>query len=563
MSRISRILAIALPIALALVYIPASARGAAVAPRLNLAPASIRPNCSLNAPTCTEVYESLGYQGVYTGHDEPSLLFYDNRPGAGNAMVYTLTLPKDPSKLPAQDGTRGTFNFQLHPAFWFGMAMCDSQSFPEFTLTCTPDSDGNIFNSPDPLAPDYIGRHPGTAFMELQFYAPGWIPWPPGDSCDATQWCAALNIDSLSANANTGQANNPACLAQVGIEPVNFAFVTKSGAAHAPANPVEATLATYTPDPNLDLFMNSGDSIQVAMHDTSDGFQVVLTDTTTHRSGSMTASISNDFGQVKFDPSGNGCTNVPYAFHPMYSTSSEDTRVPWAAHSYNIAFSDEIGHFEYCNGISGEGGVCTQDGVHDTDATVAPSKNEDDVYCFDGAASTRIAITGCFGSDLDFDGPEYSFNWPGTNPNPAKDAQFHARPIQFSSPLFTIGSGSGTGTQANYQRVAFEADLPRIEFASIPPCIRTHKTPGPGCVNPPTGASFYPIYTAGTAADGSCVWQLGGIYIPGTTNTFGGTSTSEYGPILQLFYPDTGGITTYLFEDFHNGLSNNPCPASA
>src|SRR5438309_5494584 len=95
------------------------------------------------------------------------------------------------------------------------------------------------------------------------------------------------------------------------------------------------------------------------------------------------------------------------------------------------------------------------------------------------------------------------------------------------------------------------------------PCIRTHKTPGPGCVNPPTGASFYPIYTAGTAADGSCVWQLGGIYIPGTTNTFGGTSTSEYGPILQLFYPDTGGITTYLFEDFHNGLSNNPCPASA
>src|SRR3989442_6987851 len=113
MPRSSQFLAFARPRAWPWAHIPGSARGAAVAPRVNPAPASIRPNCSLNAPTCTEAYESLGYQGVYTGHDEPSLLFYDNRPGAGNAMSYTLTLPKDPSKLPAQDGTRGTFNVQL------------------------------------------------------------------------------------------------------------------------------------------------------------------------------------------------------------------------------------------------------------------------------------------------------------------------------------------------------------------------------------------------------------------------------------------------------------------
>jgi hypothetical protein len=25
---------------------------------------------------CTEVYESIGYHGAYTGHDEPSVLFY-------------------------------------------------------------------------------------------------------------------------------------------------------------------------------------------------------------------------------------------------------------------------------------------------------------------------------------------------------------------------------------------------------------------------------------------------------------------------------------------------------
>src|SRR5207245_79700 len=213
---------------------------------------------------------------------------------------------------------------------------------------------------------------------------------------------------------------------------VNFAFVTTSGVSQAPADPLDATTATYTPDPTKDLFMSSGDTIVVDLKDTSDGLLATLTDQTSGLSGSMTASTANGFAQVNFDPTATTCSVTPYAFHPMYSTSSEDTRVIWAAHSYNIAFSDEIGHFEYCNGISGEGGLCTQDGVHDTDATVAPSKNEDDVYCFDGAASTRIAITGCFGSDLDFDGPAYSFNWPGTNPHPAKGAQIHARPIQLS-----------------------------------------------------------------------------------------------------------------------------------
>jgi hypothetical protein len=34
----------------------------------------------------------------------------------------------------------------------------------------------------------------------------------------------------------------------------------------------------------------------------------------------------------------------------MYSTSSEQTRVIWAAHTYNTSFTDEIGHFENCSG---------------------------------------------------------------------------------------------------------------------------------------------------------------------------------------------------------------------
>ena len=83
-----------------------------------------RLHCDENSPLCTEVLHSLNYEGKYTGHDEPSLLFYSNVPGSGNSNVYELTLPKDPPITPRQDGTGGTFNFQLHPAFWFGMARC-------------------------------------------------------------------------------------------------------------------------------------------------------------------------------------------------------------------------------------------------------------------------------------------------------------------------------------------------------------------------------------------------------------------------------------------------------
>jgi hypothetical protein len=37
--------------------------------------------------------------------------------------------------------------------------------------------------------------------------------------------------------------HNTACLNSVGVEPVNFAFITKNGRARAPANPVDATAA--------------------------------------------------------------------------------------------------------------------------------------------------------------------------------------------------------------------------------------------------------------------------------------------------------------------------------
>src|SRR5438477_7390897 len=200
------------------------------APSVSAASPHMAMDCSQGKTACTEVHdpERVFGEGLYVGHDEPATLFYSNHPGAGNRMQYQLTLPSDP---PAATAT--AFNFQLHPAFWFGMAMCDTQSFPELVSTCTPDSDSNIVD------PAVSPNHPGVAFMEMQFYPPGWVKWPPGNSCDATKWCAALNIDSLSLDMNTNTPNNADCLNKAGIEPVNFAFLTKNGVATAPANPLD------------------------------------------------------------------------------------------------------------------------------------------------------------------------------------------------------------------------------------------------------------------------------------------------------------------------------------
>jgi hypothetical protein len=533
-----------------LILTAALAPAALTAPAVALAvPAHQHIDCSTGRSTCAEVQNSQEVFGenTYVGHDEPALTFYDNRPGAGNNNTTLLQLPKDPPVLPNQQGTGGTFSFQLHPTFWLGMAMCDNQSAPEFThAACAADSDSNIFDSPDPNDPHYMGRHPGTAFMEMQFYPPGWVSWPPGNSCDATQWCAALTIDSLSEDQNNGILNNNSCLSQAGEEPVNFAFITHNGKSQAPADPLQATNATFTPDPNQDLFMNGGDRLAVSMHDTSAGFQVNIADLSSGRFGSMTASIANGFGQVVFDPNATTCTSQPYAFHPMYSTSSEHTRVVWAAHSYNVAFSDEIGHFENCAVVDEASGNCTQAGTND-----ASGLDGDDVGCFGPADSLRIQIGGCFGSDEDFDGASYLKDWPGST-TPAVDARFHPTAVHFAGPFFN-------GVE-KYSRNGFEADLPRIEAAdSIDPRFTPcNRLTGANCVNPPPGAQFYPIYSTRGGPLG-CEWQEGGANIPGTRNTFGGTSTAEFGPLLQLTYPSTGFKPVQRFNDFRQILARNPC----
>jgi hypothetical protein len=513
-------------------------------------------NCA-EATVCAEVgqYQDVFGQNYYVGHDEPSALFYSHNPGSANHMRYTLTLPKDPSA--ANPNAPGkSYDFELGSTIWFGMSMCDTQSYPEQVSTCKPDSDSNFTSN--------LAKYPGSAFTELQFYSPGWVGWPTwavaagASTCDPTKWCAALNIDSLSEDPVNGTVQNPTCAAKTGLEYVNFAFVTHDGKAQAPANPLQSTLTTFTPDHKKDLFMNPGDKISVAMFDTPDGLRVVLKDLTTGDSGFMTASPANGFAQFKYDPNGDSCQGIPYAFHPQYNTATEGVGTIWGADQYNVSFDQEIGHFQHCNGaavpatpfgVNGDGAPISCPATNTTDdgePAENPLAGGDDNFCFPESESQLVRVQGCTDTNTGFDGVSYQPVWPDGN------TALHPTPVQFSSPL------SGAGFDQQYASAALSVDLPRIESAT---CNRETAT---GCTLIPTTddgvpASFYPYFSI-TGGPAACVWQLGGA-IPGTTNDFG--KNAGYGTLIHPRYLVFGGhgATVRKYNDFRNLLAVNPCPA--
>ena len=81
-------------------------------------------------------------------------------------MTYYMQLPVDP-RGPDPHGSVSDYG-ELCVAPWFGLPICDPKSYPQ--NPCTPDSDSNSGLISDPNAA-------GSAFMELQFYPPGFTPF--------------------------------------------------------------------------------------------------------------------------------------------------------------------------------------------------------------------------------------------------------------------------------------------------------------------------------------------------------------------------------------------------
>jgi hypothetical protein len=473
---------------------------------------------------CTEIAanDTNGFEdnGHYVGHDEPDIGFYSGRPGTANNMTYTTILPVDPSAPPAPSFNGPTHEFQLTPAIWFGLVLCDNESYPEGTKVCRPDSNSNIQDPPR-------ASHAGAAYMELQLYPPG---LGPAISCDTgPQWCAALTIDSLQASFGAlhgpgtppGAKSNDNC-----TEPVNFAFLTHSGVPNGPPGPDVQTDASFTPTTDT-LKMNPGDTLKVSMHDTPSGFYTEIDDVTTGESGTMTASTANGFRHILWDPVNFTCNGAPYAFHPMYDSALPPTAngqpltwTTWSAHTDNVAYDVETGHFE------------PADAASDADALEDPP-------CVAGPF-----ISGCLGSDSDFDGYPYHRDWPNGSPR-------FPTPNYFSSPRSPIDRA--TNRTSTYPLVRFETDLPRIEEANNGgPLACDHHT-GAGCTNPPAGAAFYPWFHLLQPPGGaSCAWGLTND-MPNQLNNFGGEQAA-WGPLE---------VTNYGFDTrIHNYARKlpNPCP---
>jgi hypothetical protein len=424
---------------------------------------------------CPDVYDSQRVFGHYVGHDEPGVHFYSHVPGAGNRARWLVTLPKDPppSRVP---GAR-VYSFENHLSFWFGMALCASQSYPELVRTCRPDSDANIVN------PKVSPVHPGSAYLELQFYPPGYastnLPgyggFPSGFSCDATRWCAAMNVFSLYQNPVTGQTLNRACQHRVGgVELDNFAFITRDGRPIGPPNPLHANAATFTASRDV-LRLGQGDKVSVTIEDSPSGLLAALDDLTTGQTGYMIASAQNGFGQMVFAPNpSRECRVTPYSFRPMYPTSTPQTRATWTAIPYNVAYSDEIGHFDYCSQVNGAKHVCT--GLEGAPGHQERADFDDTYLCFRPGQVLRDRIGGCLSANIGFDGTSYINDWPDGQPG-------RPTPVMFTSPL------TGPRLTVNYQSNALVTDLPLIESSDPLQHCTSLPTPAAGGSRSPTTAS--------------------------------------------------------------------------
>lgn len=464
---------------------------------------------------CTDLHGADGGRfydnGWYIGHDEPTIQFFSNTPKSGNDMAWVITLPKqDPT--PTQSGS-SVATFELTPAVWISLDLCDPNSYPQ--NPCKPDSDSNTGSG--------LTTDAGSAALELQFYPPGWGPQisctGPGEH--STQWCAALNIDSLECSFNFGVCN-PNC-----EEPVNFSFLQDNGVPTGPPGPGEQTEATFTPNSHT-FFMNPGDKLLIIIKDTPQGLETFVRDETTGKKGFMVASGKNGFANTNIS----NCQTTPFNFHPEYSTANPENISPWPALEANVNIAVETGHFEL--GANGDNDI-------------------DDQPCFTGAP-----IDGCLaeaiGGDLDFDGPPYLPDWPDgsqNHPSPILIGAFSGRgigPMSFGpgndqSDAADIDPDKGDPPYSNaYDTLQFQTDIPASEYLTTPPC---NTATGTGCVAPPAGAAFYPFYSQLGSGDG-CLFTFG--------NDIPGRTTNDFGQDAQY-----GSPTARYFGDLASGPVTNPC----
>jgi hypothetical protein len=499
--------------------------------------------------------------GHYIGHDEPDTDFLSSNPGSGDNVNWNLTLGKDPAAAPtvASPGHDVSNYFELTPAPWFSMALCDPNSFPQ--AACAPESDSN---APTCEGPDCVtGLGGGSAFMEMQLYPPGNPPFVDSTSCDDTHWCAALTIDSLECTAGF-QSCNGNC-----EEPVNFAFIQRNGAPTGPPSPQKADTATFVNNRQT-LLMNPGDRISIHMFDApapggGDAFEVVMTDLTTHQRGFMQASAFNGFQTTSMAD----CSGTPFNFQPEFNTAKAGNINSWGADQVDISTEFETGHWEACTSLSDKLASNPLDAADTTavynqcngpyesaapaDGPKSTTPEAGDAPCY-YAGSTHIGfngpgtstapdrLTGCQDTltqngDLDFDGSPYWTEWPtGLTPNTYPSSFLESFP---------------TSNGRQYSQFYFQTDVALSEYQCGGGNYANAAATAAGCTVPPQGpGGFYPYWTQ-VGTGGACSFEFGNVTNGLFANTYG--KDAQYG---------TDQFATYGYPQFISPIHNNPCAAA-
>jgi hypothetical protein len=462
---------------------PASAPPASAAPAVSASPtvnrnaatpkpaddssASYEPDCNdpdatdhkclHPTPAVVQAAHDAGYE-YYIGHAEPSLLFFSNAGRSGYDMKWKFRIPTtDPA--PTQSGS-SIANFELYSTMWLGLALCDPNSNPGGA--CVATSDAN-----DPTTA-------GAAFLELQFYPPGFNP-------SSTKWSVNLHINTLENFTNTQVKN---CL-----EPTTAAFVTTDG---TPAGPK--------------LFMDTGDTIVVTITDTPNGLRTDVNDLTSSATGFMVASGANGYVH---NANQTDCTTTAFNFHAMYATAAPGQIVPWATLNPNVSADFEIGHWELCGDAAcstlPDGGDLDEGSCSKSTKTACSTDGD----CPSGETCSHPCATvqgvgGCYGSDTDQDGVCYNTNWPdGTGAHPTSFT-FGAADDNGVGPLTSALASPGT-YNVGYHTITFQT-------------------------TEPTTPTFYPFYSQ-TGTGTACRFNFGND-IPGTTTTDFGKA-AQYGNTID------------------------------
>ena len=492
--------------------------------------------------------------GHYIGHDEPDTAFTSSAPGSGNNVNWTITLGRDPQAAPTDvdPGHDVSHWFELTPAPWFSMALCDPGSFPQ--TSCTPESDSN---APTCIGPNCTtGLGGGSAFMEMQFYPPGNPPFIDSQSCDTTHWCAALTIDSLECTAAFASCNKNC------EEPLQFAFIQRNGVPTGPPSPQEATVATEVPN-NETLLMNPGDKIDFRMSNApapggGDAFEVVMDDLTTHQSGVMQASAANGFQSTSMAD----CSGTPFNFQPEFNTAKAGNINSWGADQVNISTEFETGHWEACTSLSDPiaNPIDPNDGSQMYNECAGPYENAGppdantpetgDAVCWHagdthpgyagaGTSTQPDKFTACQANlfqngDLDFDGTPYWTEWP-TSLKPT------IYPGSFLE-LFPTSDGQ------QYSQFFFQTDVALSEVTCGPGNYSNGTGTLSGCTVPPQGpGGFYPYWSEAQLS--GCSFEFGNVSSgSGVVTTFG--KDAQYGTVQ---------FAKYGYPQFIGRSYNNPC----